>query len=83
MKTTNCNTSPNAPSRYSITVKGTITENWQDWFNGILIEYEQNLQNQPVTAITCQVRDQSELNGILNWLHSMSLILVKVLKIDP
>jgi hypothetical protein len=70
-------------SRYSITVKGTITDNWKDWFNGMLINYEQSSQDGPQTTITCRVRDQAELNGILNWLFSMSLTLVKVIKIDP
>jgi hypothetical protein len=64
-------------------VKGTLTEHWKDWFNGMLIDCEQDTNDQPQTTITCQIRDQAELNGILNWLHNSNLTLVKVIKIEP
>ena len=70
----------NKPSSdcYEITVKGALAENWADWFNGMLINFEDDLHNSPHTVLTCKIRDQAELNGILNWLHNMNLTLLKV-----
>ncbi len=68
-----------ASSIYQITVKGALTEKWAEWFNGMLISYEHNNESSPNTILTCQVRDQAELNGILNWLHNLNLTLVRVM----
>ena len=65
-------------STYTITVTGTLPENSADWFNGMLINLEHTKENSPKTILTCKIRDQAELNGILNWLHNMNLRLVKV-----
>jgi len=65
-------------STYKITVNGTLPEDWADWFNGMLINVEYSKEITPQTILTCKIRDQAELNGILNWLHSMNLQLVKV-----
>jgi len=65
-------------STYQITVKGAFTENWRDWFNGMLVGFERGNEDNPRTLITCQVRDQAELLGILNWLHSMNVKLLQL-----
>ena len=67
-------------STYKITVNGTLPEDWSDWFNGMLINVEHTKEITPQTILTCKIRDQAELNGILNWLHSMNLRLVKVVQ---
>lgn len=63
---------------YQLTVQGNLTEDSQDWFNGILIAAEHNTKNNQTTMLTCRVRDQAELLGIINWLHNMNLIIEKV-----
>ena len=67
---------------YKIVVKGILAENWADWFNGMLINFEHDLEENPQTVLTCKVRDQAELNGILNWLHNMNLSLIEVRLVD-
>jgi hypothetical protein len=70
------------PSTYQITIKGVLTENYTDWFNGMLVDFDNKGDPNPHTILTCQVRDQSELNGILNWLHNMNLTLLEVTAVE-
>ena len=65
-------------SIYQIKVKGAFAKNWSDWFNGMLIDVDPEVENGPYTTLTCQVRDQAELLGILNWLNSLNLPLLQV-----
>lgn len=65
-------------SKYLITVKGKLAENWADLFNGVLIGSVNDVENGPLTVLTCQVQDQAELTGILNWIHDMNLTLLEV-----
>ena len=68
-----------SPATYQINVKGKLDEHWADWFNGTNILLEKSLEGTPYTSLTCKVRDQSELLGILNQLNSINLPLLQVL----
>lgn len=68
-----------SPATYQITVRGRLAKDWVDWFNGALIEHEQVLDGYPSSILTCRVRDQAELLGILNRLYSLSMPLVQVI----
>ena len=63
---------------YKITVRGRLPENWNDWFNGSMISIQSGIGGESHTAITCSVRDQSELLGFLNRLNSINLPLLQV-----
>jgi len=63
---------------YEITIKGKLPENWADWFNGSIISINTNPGGRTRTTLTCQIRDQAELLGILNRLNSLNLPLVLV-----
>ncbi len=63
---------------FQITVRGTFSEDWKDWFNGMLIAAENFSQGYSTTTLTCKVRDQAELMGIINWLHNMNMVIEKV-----
>ena len=63
---------------FQITVQGTLSEDWKEWFNGMLISSESSSPSNPTTTITCNVRDQAELMGIINWLHNMNLVIENV-----
>jgi hypothetical protein len=65
-------------SRYQITVKGKLAENWADLFHEARIDIVNSIEDGPLTVMACQVRDQAELTGILNWFHNMNLILLEV-----
>ena len=63
---------------YQITIKGKLDDCWSDWFNGTTLSVEYGLAGNPCTVLTCKVRDQAELFGILNRLNSLNLPLLKV-----
>ena len=63
---------------YNIVVKGKLNEDWAEWFNGSSIRIEQDQQGNPVTILTCRIKDQSELFGILNRLNNLNLPLLEV-----
>jgi hypothetical protein len=63
---------------YHISVKGKLTDNWADWFNGAVIDMELGRDGGSHTTLNCRVRDQAELLGILNRLNSFNLPLVRV-----
>ena len=66
---------------YQLTVKGTLNEDWRDWFNGLLIATEGLCHENSTTTFTCKVRDQAELIGIINWLHNMNMVIEMVCSI--
>ena len=63
---------------YQITAKGKLDENWVEWFNGSIIRIEHSSQGNAHTVLTCHVKDQSHLLGILNRLNSLNLPLLQV-----
>ena len=67
-----------SPAIYQIIVIGKLDEHWADWFNGTNVLFEHNLEGKPHTTLTCKVRDQAELLGILNRLNSLNLPLLQV-----
>jgi hypothetical protein len=63
---------------YRIVVKGRLSENWAEWFNGSSITIESDPNGKTNTILTCNVRDQAELFGILNQLNNLNLPLFHV-----
>ena len=63
---------------YELIVQGTLEEDWQDWFNGMLLVKDLISEGNASTTLTCKVRDQAELVGIINWLHEMNMVIEKV-----
>lgn len=63
---------------YQIKVKGKLDAYWSEKFNGTTISMSYDLENPPNTTLMLQVRDQSELMGILNRLHGFNLLILQV-----
>ena len=63
---------------YKLTVRGSLEEDWTEWFNGMLISTEHSPEGHASTTFTCKVRDQAELIGIINWLHNMNMVIEMV-----
>ena len=63
---------------YRITVKGKLSEHWEEWINGSTISLAYNIEGNPNTILTCQVKDQAQLLGILNRINSLNLPLLQV-----
>ena len=64
----------NTPIDYRIRIAGHLDPGWSEWFDGFAITPQPNGE----TLITGPVRDQAELNGLLNKLFSLSLVVIDV-----
>ena len=62
-----------SPASYRIGVKGFLDESWSDRLSGMNIHNEVSGRTTPIAFIEGQVRDQSELFGVLNSLYEMHL----------
>ncbi len=56
-----------------IRIKGHLNENWEDWFDGVEISYEEN-----TTVLICDNKDQAYVHGILNQIRDLNLKLISV-----
>lgn len=63
---------------YRIRVHGQLDASWSDWFAGMEIATDDDGN----TLLTGSLRDQSELNALLNRLHQLALALISVEKIE-
>lgn len=63
---------------YKIVVNGRLSDHWAEMFNGTAVSLEFGHGMKPCTTLTCRVRDQAELLGILNRLNSLCLPLLQV-----
>ena len=61
------------PAEYQIKVKGTLGNQWSDWFAGMTIESEGS-----VTIITGEVLDQPALHGLFVQIRDLGLPLISV-----
>ena len=66
------------PGNYRIRVQGYLDENWSERLAGLTITSGKRGDQKPVTALFGQVRDQSELTGVLNTLYELHLTLLSV-----
>ncbi len=71
-----------SPAIYRVVVLGRLDKGWEVWFNGTENQIEENQSGKPHTTLTCRVRDQAELLGVLNRLNSLNLPLLQVDMID-
>jgi hypothetical protein len=63
---------------YQIKVKGRLTTDWEDWFNGIKLQVEETVDGSYVTCLESSAIDQTALHGILAKIRDMNLILLSV-----
>ena len=68
----------NTSLSYRIRVAGQLDANWADWFAGFAVAPQPNGE----TLITGPVRDQAELNGLLNRLFRLNLVVIDVRRDD-
>ncbi len=62
------------PACYRIRVKGHLSEQWADWFDGLTLE---NLPDGHAVLFG-RLPDQSALYGVLNRIRDIGLILISV-----
>ncbi len=64
-------------ANYQIKVKGKLSSNWSDWFEGMLVQSEG-----AVTIIMGQVQDQPALHGLLVRIRDLGLPLISITRVE-
>ena len=66
--------SENAPSQYQIRIKGQLSTDWSDWFDGLSISHDETGN----TLLTGDVVDQARLHGLLKRIRDAGMELISV-----
>ena len=66
------------PAIYRIVVKGDLGQEWSDRLAGMKITTTHGKGESPHTALVGPLRDQAELNGVLDTLYSLHLSILRV-----
>ncbi|MAT45318.1 MAG: hypothetical protein CL609_23560 [Anaerolineaceae bacterium] len=61
-------------SRYEIRIKGNLDQRWQDWFEGLLLENQDNGE----VLLSGSLDDQAALFGVLSIIRDLNLTLISV-----
>ena len=69
------------PAYYRIRVRGRLTADWSEWFNGLAL-LEGHNESGPFVTLSGYVPDQAALQGMLNKLVSLNLQLLGVELVD-
>jgi hypothetical protein len=67
---------------YEIRARGSIADNWSDWFEDMTIEHEAGPEGIPITTLSGTIVDQAALIGILRKLHNLRLQLLSVNQVE-
>ncbi|HLO30923.1 MAG TPA: hypothetical protein VK249_17385 [Anaerolineales bacterium] len=67
------------PMIYQIRIKGHLSSQWTDWFEGLAI----TLEEAGNTLLTGPVIDQAALHGILKKVRDLGMPLLSVNYVDP
>jgi len=67
------------PMVYQITIKGHLSHQWADWFEGLTITLEEDGN----TLLNGPVIDQSALHGILKKIRDLGMPLLSVNAVGP
>jgi hypothetical protein len=70
---------PSQPVVYQIRIKGHLSREWTDWFEGLTITLEENGD----TLLTGSVIDQAALHGLLKKVRDLGMPLLSVCPLEP
>ena len=60
-----------------IVIQDHLDMKWEEWFDGVEICYDGNN-----TVLTSDIKDESNIHGILNQIRDLNLILVSINPVD-
>jgi hypothetical protein len=70
---------PSQPMVYQIRIKGHLSSQWTDWFEGLTITLEKDGN----TLLTGTVIDQAALHGLLKKVRDLGMPLLSVNRVNP
>ena len=70
------------PATYRIVVQGSLGEDWSGRLAGMDITTTDRGDKSPHTTLVGPIRDQAELNGVIDTLYGLHLSIIKVETID-
>jgi hypothetical protein len=70
---------PDQPMVYHIRIKGHLSPDWSDWFEGLAIKQEDNGE----TLLSGPVVDQAALHGLLRKVRDLGMPLLSVSRMAP
>ena len=70
---------PDRPMVYQIRIKGHLSPDWSDWFDGLAIMQEDNGE----TLLFGPVVDQAALHGVLRKVRDLGMPLLSVSRVEP
>jgi len=74
----NPKTDPGQPMVYQIRIKGHLSSQWTDWFEGLTSTLEEDGD----TLLTGPVVDQAALHGLLKKVRDLGMPLVSVIQVQ-
>ena len=66
------------PARYRIVIQGLLQDSWSERLAGLAIRAIDRGDRMAHTALEGPIRDQAELNGVIETLYGLHLPIVKV-----
>ena len=69
-------------AHYRIIVEGELDARWSDRLAGLDITQSAGKDARPLTILTGKIRDQAELNGVLESLYGLHLPIVRLEKVE-
>ena len=70
------------PATYEIFVQGKLGGDWSDRIAGMTISDESGSNGSSRTKLRGPIRDQAELNGVLETLYGLHLSIIKIEQVD-
>ena len=70
---------PSQPMVYQMRIKGHLSHQWTDWFEGLTITLEEDGN----TLLTGPVIDQAALHGLLKKVRDLGIPLLSVNRVKP
>ncbi len=71
------------PATYRIVVQGALNEYWRDRLADLSVTVTYRPGEAPRTTLLGRIRDQAELNGVLDTLYGLHLPILSVETVDP
>ncbi|MCA9873539.1 MAG: hypothetical protein KC441_07790 [Anaerolineales bacterium] len=74
----NAKTDMDRPVTYQIRIKGHLSQQWLDWFAGLIITFDED----DCTLLTGPIVDQAALHGVLKKVRDLGMPLLSVNSVE-